>query len=81
MISPELMGYVKIPYVWKEFHRWCSYDMKSIFDKGLIAGGREKKGRRQTIFFTPLNPFVENSDEEAPAKCRTVPSTVNYRSF
>ena len=37
MISPELMGHVKIPYGWKEFvfHRGFSYDMKSILDKKL----------------------------------------------
>ena len=28
----------------------------SILGSGLIAGGRESKGGRRTIFFTPLNP-------------------------
>ena len=45
MISPELMDHVKFPCDCKEvvFHRWYFYDVKSILDKGLIAGGRDKK--------------------------------------
>ena len=60
MISPELMGHVKIAYVWKVFvfHRGCSYDTKSFLDKGLIAGRRDKKGGRQTIFLHTSQSFL-----------------------
>ena len=65
-MAPELMGHVAIPYIWKEFlfHRGCSFDVTSILRSGLIAGGRESKEGRHTIFFTPLNPFGDNPDEE-----------------
>ena len=38
------------------------------FRSGLIAGGRDSKGGRQTIFFTPLNLFGDNPDEEEPQR-------------
>ena len=44
----------------------CSYNVQSMLRSGLIAGGRERKEGRQTIFFTPLNPFGDNPDEEEP---------------
>ena len=82
MISPELMGHVKIPYDWQEFvfQVGCAHGIKSILDKRIIAGG-EKKGGRQTIFFTPLNLCGENSEEEAPGKSLAVSRKVHYRSF
>ena len=66
MIAPELMGHVALPYKWKEFlfHRGCSYNVQPILKSGLIAGGRGSKQGGQTIFFTPLNPFGPNPDEE-----------------
>ena len=66
MIAPELMGHVAVPFKWKEFlvYRGCSFDVTSILKSGLIAGGRESKEGRQTIFFTPLNLFGDNPDEE-----------------
>ena len=68
VIAPELMGHVAVPYKWKEFlfHRGCSNDVTSILKSGLVAGGRESKEGRQTLFFTPLNPFGDNPDEEEP---------------
>ena len=58
VMAPELMGHVAVPCKWKEFliHRGCSYDVTSILKSGLIAGGRESKEGRQTIFFTPCFP-------------------------
>ena len=61
-IAPELMGHVLLPYTWKEllYHKGCSFNMKSILEHGLIAGGKETKEGRRTIFFTPLTePFWE----------------------
>ena len=65
MMAPELLGHVVISYEWKEFlfHRGCSYNVQSILKSGLMAGGRQSKQGRQTIFFTPLNPFGPNLDE------------------
>ena len=82
-IAPELMGHVAVPYTWKEFvfHRGCSFHINSVLETGLIAGGRESKERRQTIFFTPLNPFLgDNPDEEAPSDDLSVPMKVHYHS-
>ena len=58
MIAHELMVHVAIPFKWKDFlfHRGCSFDLKSILDAGLFAGGKESKEGRQTVIFTPLDP-------------------------
>ena len=63
MIAPELMGHVTIPYNWKDFvfHRGRSFNINSILETGLIAAGRNSKEGRQTIFFTPSQPFGGNS--------------------
>ena len=78
----ELMGHVAIPCKWREFlfHRGCSFDVTSIIKSGLIAGGRESKEGRQTIFFTPLNPFGDNPDEEGPSEDLSKPRKVHYHS-
>ena len=54
MISPEMLSHVLILHNGKEFvfNRSCSFDLKSI--AGLIAGGREGRETRHTVFFTPL---------------------------
>ena len=56
-------GQVQNPYDWKGsvFHRGCSLNIKSILENGLNAGGKQSKEGRQTIFFTPLNPFRRKS--------------------
>ena len=78
----ELMGHVAIPYKWKEFlfHSGCSLDVTSILTSGLIAGGRESKEGRQTIFFTPPNSFGDNPDEEEPGDDVPKPRTVHFHS-
>ena len=49
------MSRVEIRYKWKEFvlHTGCSFNVGSILETGLIAGGREKRGKtnhlRQTL--------------------------------
>ena len=47
---------------------------------GLIVGGRESKEGRQTIFFTPLNPFGDNPDEEEPGDDLSEPRKVHSHS-
>ena len=65
-IQPELMNHVLIPYNWKEFifHRGSAYNQHSITKTGLVAGGKESKEGRQTVFFTPLDPFGRDTHEE-----------------
>ena len=38
-------------------------DKRSSAEIGLVAGGKERKEGRQTIFFTPLDPFNSDADE------------------
>ena len=38
-------------------------DQYSIAETGLVAGGQERKEGRQTIFFTPFDPFNSDTDE------------------
>ena len=56
IISPRLMNYVMILYKWKRFvyHVGRARDQYSIAEIGLVAGGKERKEGRQTIFFTSV---------------------------
>ena len=80
MIVPELMGHVTIPYNWKEFvfHWSCSFNINSILGTRLVAGRRESKEGRQKIFFTPLKPFGENPDQEAPGGDLSISRKAHY---
>ena len=82
LTAPELMGHAAIPYKWKEFlfHRGCSCNVTSILTSGLIAGGRESKEGRQTVFFTPLNPFGYNPDKAGPSDDLSKPRKVHHYS-
>ena len=53
------MNYVMIPYKWKQFiyHVDRARDQYSIAEAGLVVGGKEREEGRQTMFFTPLDPF------------------------
>ena len=66
LIAPELMGHVAVPYKWKEilFHRACSHDVQPILKSGRIAGGREGKEGRQTIFVRTSQPVRVQSTYE-----------------
>ena len=70
------------PCKWKEFldYQGCSHDVTSILRSGLIAGGRESKDGRQTVFFAPLNPFGNNPDEDEPSDDLLKPRAVYYHS-
>ena len=76
VIAPELMGHVAVPFRWKEFlfHGGCSSR------SGLMAGGRESEEGRQAVFFTPLNPFGSNPDEEEPSNDSLRPRKEHYHS-
>ena len=41
------------------FFSGCSFSIQSIPENGLIPGGHESDKGLQTVFFTPLNHFVE----------------------
>ena len=58
----------------------CSYDATSILKSGLFAGGGESKEGRQTIFFTPLKPFGDISDEEEPRNDLSKPRKAHHHS-
>ena len=64
-VTQRLMNYVMIPYRWKRFihHVDRARHQYSIAEAGPVAGGKERKRRRQTIFFTPLDPFNIDADE------------------
>ena len=55
-ISPEMMGHVLLPKGWKVFiyHKGCYFNMKSILQHGLVAGGKRSNEGRKTVFFSPL---------------------------
>ena len=46
------------------FHWGCFFGIKSSLATKLLTRGRESNEGRQTIFFTPLTPSGENSDEK-----------------
>ena len=60
IMSPEMLGHVLILHNWKEFafHLGCSFNLSSMLDAGLIAGGQESRETRHTVFFTPLDHGV-----------------------
>ena len=66
MISLEMLGDVLLPHNWKEFvfHRGSSFNLTSTLQAGLIAGGREARETRHTVFFTSLNPRGTDVEEE-----------------
>ena len=82
LMAPGLFGHVAIPYEWKELllHRGCSFNCTSILQSGLVAGGRVSRDGRQTVFFTRLNPFGDNPDEEHPTDDLSIPRKVHYHS-
>ena len=62
------------------FHRGCSFNISCILATGLIKGGKERKEGRQTIFFTRLNPFGENSDAKEPSDDLSRSRNIHYHS-
>ena len=78
VISPRLMNYVMILYKWKRFiyHVGRARDQYSIAEIGLVAGGKEREEGRQTIFFTPLDPFNSGADEAESITDTTKPRKV-----
>ena len=51
-----------------------------ILQSRLIAGGCESREGRQTVFFTPLDPFRDSPDEEKPTDDLSIPRKVHHHS-
>ena len=47
----------------------------------IIPGGKENDRDRQAIFFTPLNPFGNDPEEEEPHFDCTVPQKVHHQTY
>ena len=76
------MEYTPIPHNWKEFifHMEISWNSHSLLESGIILGGKENDKARQAVFFTLLNPFGNDPDEEKPHDDYTVPQKVHYQT-
>ena len=48
-----------------ELSRWIRYnDYHSLIRSGLIAGGKDTKEGRQTVFFAAVDPLTEHQKDE-----------------
>ena len=47
------------------FHAGSSLDLHSIIQSGLIGGGKDTIERRQTEFFTAVNPMTDSQEDES----------------
>ena len=76
------MKYVQIPNKWKQFiyHMGRARDLFSIAESGLVAGGKESKERRQTIFFTSLDPYQSDASEAETFTDLSKPRKVHYQT-
>ena len=75
------MNYVLIPDKWNRFiyHVGRARDQYAIAEIGLVAGGKERKEGRQTIFFTPLDAFNSDADEAESIADTAKPRKVKYQ--
>ena len=82
-IGPELMDYTLIPYKWKEYiyHRGISWNCQSMLTCEIILGGKADDRARQSVFFTPLNPFGNDPKEEDRHFDYTVPQKGHYETY
>ena len=82
IIQPELMDYVLITYLWEKFHYHMgrARDQYSIAEAGLVAGGKEGKEGRQTIFFTPLDPYHNDANEAETVTNLSKPRKVHHQT-
>ena len=78
-VDPSLLDDVLIPYKWSEcfYHVGSSLCIHSIFHSGLLAGGKDTKGR-QTVFFTALD-YMSNVQKEEHQDV-SKPRKVHYKN-
>ena len=77
------MGYIRIFFYNRKEYIFTGvvlFSIQSILENGLIPGGKQSDNGRQTVFFTPLNLFGGDSDEEEPCHDYTVPQKVHCHS-
>ena len=55
-------------------------DQYSIAEAGLVAGGKEGKEGRQTIFFTPLDPYHNDANEAETVTNLSKPRKVHHQT-
>ena len=65
-MDPSLQDHVFVPDNFFEFicHVGCYFNMHSIIASGLIAGGKNSGGDRQTVFFTAVGPMNTHCFEQ-----------------
>ena len=80
LVAPELLNHVAIPLRWKEYlcHVGSSLTVNSILQAGLITGGKDTKEERQTVFFTPSDPWSDDTEEAYDDS--TKPRKVHYKN-
>ena len=76
------MDYVLIPYLWKKFlyHMCRARNQYSIAEAGQVAGGKEGKEGRQTIFFTTIDPYHNDANEAETVTDLSKPKKVHYQT-
>ena len=78
-IIPTLQENVLSPSDFAEYiyHVGSSHDLRSIIQSGLIAGGKDVKRGRQTVFFTAVNPMFVHLHKQREYDV-TKPGVANY---
>ena len=79
-VVPVFLDNVEIPCTWSEcFYHGCSRHTHSILQSGLIAGGKDAKEGRQTVFFTASDPMSDEPEKEYQNLSK--PRKVLYKSL
>ena len=60
--GPSLLDNGEIPYI---YHVGSSLNLHSIIPSGLIAGGKDTKYGRHTVFFTAVYPVTDSQEDES----------------
>ena len=71
----------KIPSVILEQFPFTEGILNSFLAIGIIPGGKENDKARQAVFFTHLNPFGNDLDEEKTHDDQPVPQKVHYQTY
>ena len=61
------------------YHVGRARERCSIAEIGVVAGRKGRKDGRQTIFFTPLDPFNSDADEVESCTDTTKPRKVEHQ--
>ena len=80
LIDPTLQDNELIPDKFFKYiyHIWCAISLHSIINSGLIPGVQKSGRKRQTVFFTAVNPL--DKDHKDPHKLDlTKPRLASYK--